>query len=429
MIHRKIYENAGDLRFSTDGLAVGENSSVDAALIPSIFGIAAGHIAAARYELHEIGSIRVCSQGTRLVGLVAAASVAAFFKAKKASVTESELPGLEVIKWVNTATAEDWSEFAEAGHKMYLNTVGPYDLLYTPMGYLCAHRVQSGTDNVGVRVATFCKQELGLAKKLLADREKHGKHNTVMKQLIKCVENIPKTRVEGEGLEGTGTVQGKTESSKAEEDLEDKSGIAAGANTGVAAGDAGLEGRSSASASASGSDKNNEAAAAPAQEAPDVPEEKQPWQEDEMQEQPQPAGPQQLGPPRRLGSKLSNPASNPDEDEMFAPAADSQEHPAAKPAKSQLMFAKPKAKAKALGKGGKSGGKGKQAYSCSGSQGPGVQVESQMVESLESVESVSVVPVPTESVLSGTTTEGASCGSQLAVEPPPAAQRPADDIE
>ena len=65
-------QSRGALSYKADG---DQYANLQKALLPSLFGISEGHISPAKFELHEIGCIRVAVSGTRLVAMVSSVAV------------------------------------------------------------------------------------------------------------------------------------------------------------------------------------------------------------------------------------------------------------------------------------------------------------------------------------------------------------------
>ena len=185
-VHDGFKASIAPLRFAASADA-SASDPLPKALAPALFGIAGGHIAPGRYELHEMGTLRAALLGTRQVGLVDSAHVAIFLKKGKATSASdfraTELPGNDIINFVNKATSSDWDAFRKAGHNIFAFTAGPSDVVYIPSGYVVTHKAHS-TDVVGFRIGVYCAQDMPICKMLLADRVRHGKKNPVMDQII-----------------------------------------------------------------------------------------------------------------------------------------------------------------------------------------------------------------------------------------------------
>ena len=156
----------------------------------SVFVLAAGSTSIPRYELRGLPCLRAFTQGTRFVFVVAfnqnktnatkqiqghrsvvmpsADAVLLFLQAARGK----QVPHTEVKHWCTNATAQEIKAFSDAGHKLYCVTVGTGDLLYTPAGYMIAHKIMNNVDCVGFRVGCWSPQQGKVFESLLQISQK-----------------------------------------------------------------------------------------------------------------------------------------------------------------------------------------------------------------------------------------------------------------
>ena len=158
----------------------------------AVFGIAAGNVSKARFELQELGCMRLAARGTRTAVLVSAMDVAKHISTKENLEGGCDAVTLSAVEsWANTCKAEDISEFIDAGFKPWHCTQGANDVLFLPSGYVTLHQILNNTDFIGFRLGAVSRYDLPALKHCVAD---HGKQNhtyIVQEEAIAVCEALP----------------------------------------------------------------------------------------------------------------------------------------------------------------------------------------------------------------------------------------------
>ena len=124
---------------------------------PAVFSMSADALPQA--EKRDVASIRFCMSGARTVRLFSTDQVRGYLASKKVDAN----PG----QWLATATLNDLLGFCKAGNKIWGATLGVASLLYTPSGFLVAHRVIPGEDHTGLRVSVWWQDNGPFSKTVL----------------------------------------------------------------------------------------------------------------------------------------------------------------------------------------------------------------------------------------------------------------------
>ena len=141
----------------------------------AVFGIAAGNVSKARFELQELGCMRLAARGTRTAVIVSAMDVAKHISTKENLEGGCDAVTLSAIEsWANTCKAEDISEFIDAGFKPWHCTQVANDVLFLLSGYVTLHQILNNTDFIGFRLGAVSRYDLPALKHCVAD---HGKQN------------------------------------------------------------------------------------------------------------------------------------------------------------------------------------------------------------------------------------------------------------
>ena len=86
--------------------------------------------------------------------------------------------------WASSADEEALLHFARAGHKIWVTTLGPKDLVYTPVGFLACHQVLNSAHVLGFRVGAIAHVDLGTMEQLIDSHNKAGRRPTVLTQAM-----------------------------------------------------------------------------------------------------------------------------------------------------------------------------------------------------------------------------------------------------
>ena len=159
-------------------------------LQPSTYGLAAGHMAAARMELKQMGCLRWALEGTRAVALINTAALADYMKGLNISAS----PKLsDVTSWAINAGEGQLKSFLDSFPSAIKSvTVGAKDMLYVPAGFMTYHRVLNGADVVGLRIGTVARADGAMYERLLNDLKQPGLDNLVVEEaagLLKAVDD------------------------------------------------------------------------------------------------------------------------------------------------------------------------------------------------------------------------------------------------
>lgn len=91
-------------------------------------------------EVEKLGSLRMTAEGTRAVVMMPLNDLRAFSKTLYGLNCDQAKSVPKVLGVVESFTHEQFSQYIDEGFKAYHGTVGPNDMLYTPVGFASASR-------------------------------------------------------------------------------------------------------------------------------------------------------------------------------------------------------------------------------------------------------------------------------------------------
>jgi len=158
----------------------------------SLFTIASGHAAPLKFELGELSVFRLSTKGMRVVAAVKASDVLDF--CSNADVANAPKTLHAAATWMSLANADKVQEFVGAGFKVFIATVGPGDVLYTPAGFLTAHKVMNSSNVLGLRVGCLglSGMDLPAIQGLLDSHKSAGKVSAILEQAVAVLEGYDK---------------------------------------------------------------------------------------------------------------------------------------------------------------------------------------------------------------------------------------------
>eukprot|EP00971_Amphidinium_carterae_P352821 6492741-Amphidinium_carterae.2 len=163
------------------------SSHMHEALATQTYGLAAGHTDSAVTELGWMSCVRWTFQGTRSLVLVSLVAVQRHVQSKVGKLISLS----DCVEWGRKVSAAEWSEFlvswgktlgivclvaslrvgansvskASTEKEVQYCTIGPYDLLWVPVGWMYFHDVMQAEDVLGMRQVILTRSALDMHKK------------------------------------------------------------------------------------------------------------------------------------------------------------------------------------------------------------------------------------------------------------------------
>eukprot|EP00971_Amphidinium_carterae_P306112 6083754-Amphidinium_carterae.3 len=181
-----------EMHASSSSLDVGSlskacNGQEQTALATQTYGLAAGHSDLAVTELGWMSCVRWTLSGTRSLVLVSLVAVQKHVQAKVPKMVSLS----ECVEWGRKVSAAEWADFLVAAGRKVFNlwvpksvpkacaeewavqfcTIGPYDLLWVPVGWMYFHDVMQAEDVLGVRQVILTRSAVDMHKKVVVQRK------------------------------------------------------------------------------------------------------------------------------------------------------------------------------------------------------------------------------------------------------------------
>jgi hypothetical protein len=142
-------------------------------------GVAAGHVSIGKFEVNELGCVRIGLRGTRVVVIINTMHL-------QLHCQDIGSTG-DILSWVQKAGPEDIQNYLNAGRQLWWGTVGPNDTLFIPTGFVVCHRIMASEDCVGVRLGASIK-DIAVMERTINLHSKSGQlPNDIIKDMLPLV--------------------------------------------------------------------------------------------------------------------------------------------------------------------------------------------------------------------------------------------------
>jgi hypothetical protein len=118
------------------------------------------------------------------VAMADASQICAFLVSKGA-MTEADASSFHrAPAWLATADVDALTEFVKVGNSLWIATLGPGDLVYLPAGFITTHKVNQGSNLIGLRIGVVAKSDGTVMEALKVSHGQAGKTCSIVDQVL-----------------------------------------------------------------------------------------------------------------------------------------------------------------------------------------------------------------------------------------------------